>query len=144
MVIAQQVSAFSTCSMFVEQWMRRNASSENCMLIVENNERAKTMIRNVHQWHQSKKVNSVLDEFGRQLLPLRKIRQDPLFQDKRPSNPLIVADFCAYVWKKILMKDDRYGRFFEPIRNQIIFFGDGVLKEIFARTKMRRQQQRAS
>ena len=28
------------------------------------------------------------------------------------------------------MKDKRYDRFLEPIRKQIIFFGDGILKEM--------------
>jgi hypothetical protein len=135
MAMAQQVAAFSTCSFFIEQWMRRNARDENCILVVENNDRARSLIRNTHQWHQSKKVLEVVDEFGRQLLPLRKIRQDPLFQEKRASNALIVADFCAYVWKKVLMKDKRYDRFFEPIKKQIIYFGDGVLKEIAARAR---------
>ena len=132
MVVAQQVSAFSTCTLFIEQWMRRNASGENCLLVVENNDKAKTLLRNIHQWHQSKRVAMVLDEFGKQLLPTRKIRQDPLFQDKRPSNALIVADFCAYVFKRILMNDQRYRRFFDPIRKQTIFFSDGVLKDIAA------------
>jgi hypothetical protein len=93
MVVAQHVSAFSTCTLFIEQWMRKNTKGENCMLVVENNDEAKSIIRNTNQWHQSKKVTAVLDEFGKKLLPLRKIRQDPLFQDKRPSNALIVAEF---------------------------------------------------
>jgi hypothetical protein len=135
MVIAQHASAFSTCSLFIEQWMRRNASGENCMLVVENNDRAKAAMRHMHQWHQSKKILFVLDNFSRQLLPFRKIRQDPLFQDKRPSNALIIADFCAYVWKRILMKDERYVRFLNPIKKQIIFFGDGVLKDMAQKAK---------
>jgi hypothetical protein len=122
MVVAQQVCAFSTCTLFIEQWMRKNTSGENCMLVVENNDEAKAVIRNTNQWHQSKKVTAVLDEFSKKLLPLRKIRQDPLFQDKRPSNALIVADFCAYVFKRVLMKDQRYDRFFEPIRKRVILF----------------------
>jgi hypothetical protein len=137
MATAQQVAAFSTCSMFVEQWMRRNASNENCLLIVENNEKAKSLMRNTQQWHQNKKVLEVVDDFGKQLVPFRKIRQDPLFQDKRPSNALIIADFCAYVWKKVLMEDKRYVRFLEPIKKQIVHFGDGVLKEMAERAKKR-------
>ena len=122
--IAQQVAAFSTASIFIEQWMRRNASGENCMLVVENNDQAKALMRDMHQWHQGNKVADVLNDFGKKLLPFRRIRQDPLFQDKRPSNALIIADFCAYVGKKILMDDKRYGRFFEPIRKRVISFDD--------------------
>ena len=131
--IAQQVAAFSTASIFIERWMRKNASGENCVLVVENNDRAKALMRDMHQWHQGNKVADVLNDFGKKLLAFRKIRQDPLFQDKRPSNTLIIADFCAYVWKKILMDDKRYGRFFEPIRKRVIFFED-LEKPVAARS----------
>src|SRR5215469_14411214 len=54
--IAQQVAAFSTASIFIERWMRKNASGENCVLVVENNDRAKALMRDMHQWHQGNKV----------------------------------------------------------------------------------------
>jgi hypothetical protein len=47
-----------------------------------------------------------------------------LFQPKRQSSALIVADFCAYVLKKSLMKDSRYDRFLEPIREKLIVYED--------------------
>jgi hypothetical protein len=67
---------------------------------------------------------ATLDDDTKKHFPLRKIKEDPLFQPKRQSHPLIFADFCAYVWKKILMGDRRYDRFFEPLRKQVIYFED--------------------
>jgi hypothetical protein len=39
--IGLHVCAFLSCAMMVEHWMRRNASHEVCMLVVENNDQAK-------------------------------------------------------------------------------------------------------
>jgi len=98
--VAAHVLAFAECSVFVEQWMRLNASNENCVLVVENNDRARSLIRDIHQFHQSDPTRELLKDLGKGFFPFRKIRQDPLFQEKRPSSALIVADFCAYVSKK--------------------------------------------
>jgi hypothetical protein len=68
----------------------------------------------------------MLDSVALQHFPLRKIKEDQLFQAKRQSHPLIVADFCAYVWKKALMKDARYKRFLLPFVEQIIHLDDPV------------------
>jgi hypothetical protein len=59
--------------------------------------------------------------------PLRKIKHRPLFEAKAPSSALQVADFCAYVFKRRLMQDRRYDRFFEPIHAQIAVEGFELL-----------------
>jgi hypothetical protein len=125
--IAAHVCAFLNCEMIAEQWMRKYATNEICMLIVEDNDQARKNIREVHTYHQEKKLAQTLDENELKYFPLRKIKEDPLFQPKKPSNPLIVADFCAYVWKKYLMKDQRYDRFFEPFKNKLVSFEDSWL-----------------
>ena len=114
--------------MVAEHWMRKNASDENCMLIVEDNKQARETMRAVHNHHQDKKLALVLDEQTRRHFPLRKIKEDPLFQPKKPTSPLVVADFCAYVFKRILMGDKRYERFFNPIRHHLISFEQSWLE----------------
>ena len=84
----------------------------------------RNFITDVQRFHQSKKFAETMDEETRKHFPLRKIKEDPLFQPKRQSHPLIFADFCAYVWKRVLMGDTRYDRFFNPFRKQVIFFDD--------------------
>jgi hypothetical protein len=39
-----------------EQWMRRDAKDEVCMLIVEDNEQARRFIRDVHNRYQDKNI----------------------------------------------------------------------------------------
>jgi hypothetical protein len=124
LVLAQHTTAFMNCAMMVEHWMRRNTKNEVCMLVAENNDRAKKFITDVHRFHQNKDFFATLDESTKKHFPLRKIKEDPLFQPKRQSHPLIFADFCAYVWKRVLMGDERYDRFFEPFRKQVIYFDD--------------------
>jgi hypothetical protein len=74
--------------------MRKETTNENCLVVVENNDEAKQLISEVQRYHQDKKLETILDEKGRQHVPLRKIREDPLFQPKKSSSPLIIADFC--------------------------------------------------
>jgi hypothetical protein len=122
--LAGHAIAFTSCSVFIEQWMRLNAKNENCLLVVEQNERARTLIRTNQRWNQDKKAVEILDEAAKKFFPFRKIRQDPLFQDKQPSSALIVSDFCAYVVKKGLVNDERYRGLYDLIRKNIIFFED--------------------
>jgi hypothetical protein len=124
LTVAAHVAAFMNCAMWVEHWMRRETSNENCLLVVENNDQARKMIADVQRYHQNKKVADVLSDKAKSHFPFRKIKEDPLFQPKRQSSALIVADFCAYVLKKELMKDKRYDRFLDPIRKQIVVFED--------------------
>jgi hypothetical protein len=120
--VAAHVSAFMASALVIEHWIRKNASNENCLLVAEDNAQARSIIRDVQQHHQDKKIEAVLDEKTRKHFPLRKIKEDPLFQSKRPSHPLVVADFCAYVFKRVLMGDTRYERFFDPFRQKIVTF----------------------
>lgn len=115
-------SAFLNCSMVCDRWMRNKASDENCLLIVEDNEQVRKIIRDLHIHHQDKKIEAILDREALEHFPFRKIKEDPLFQPKKPSHPLVVADFCAFVWKKILVNDSAYDQFFEPWRKKLIFF----------------------
>jgi Protein of unknown function (DUF3800) len=122
--VAAHASAFMNCAMVAEQWMRRDAPNENCLLIVENNDQAKKIVSDLQRYHQDHAIEALLDERDRGHFPFRKIKEDPLFQPKKASNPLILADFCAYVFKRVLMQDDRYNRFFEIMRPNLIVFDD--------------------
>lgn len=121
--IGAHVTAFGQCCMLVELWMRRNASNEICMMIVEDNDQARTLIRETLAFNQTD-MGDLMDEQWKKVFPFRKIKEDPLFQKKRTSSALQVADFCAYVFKKILMEDERYERFYNPMRKQVIIIHD--------------------
>jgi hypothetical protein len=119
--IAAHVTAFTIRSMHVEHWMRKYASDEVCLLIVEDNQQARTLIKETQLYHPDGRIISTLDEKARVHFPLRKIKEDPLFQNKRKSSILILADFFAYVFKRKLMNDARYQRFVNPLRGQLGF-----------------------
>lgn len=119
--VAAHVAAFMQCAMSVELWMRRNASDEVCLMVVENNEQARKMIHDTQTYYQNRDITELLEtEKEKKYFPFRKIKERPLFDEKRKSSVLQVADFCGYVFKKILMNDSRYDRFWEPMKNELI------------------------
>ena len=117
------ILAFARCELQVDTWMRTNAPNEICMVIVEDSESARSLIRATHNFYQDKGMVG-LTQAERSHLPFRSIMEDPLFQGKRPSSILQLADFCAYVFKRFLMNqsDERYLRFWKPMRDLATFF----------------------
>jgi len=127
--IAEHVSTYLTCAMMVEHWMRQNASNENCFMVVENTDNARKMITDVQHHHQSKEMQLRWDSIGSVSFPLRKIKHNPHFEPKGVNSPLILADFCAYIFKKILMDNKNYDQFFEPFRPLLIWFEDSYFQQ---------------
>lgn len=88
------------------------------MLVVEDNDQARKLIRETQSYHQ--RTEFFEPEIALHF-PFRKIKEDPLFQNKRRSSVLQVADFFAYVFKRHLMEDARYQRFIDPIIGRMAF-----------------------
>jgi hypothetical protein len=128
----------------VEHWMRQNAPDEVCLLVVENNDQAKRTIRDVQIYHRNKNIAALLDDESRKHFPLRKIKEDPLFQEKQPRSALQLPDFFAYVFKKFLMQDRRYDPFVEMIWPKVIGDLDGRLGGKPARSLPRSQKRQSS
>jgi Protein of unknown function (DUF3800) len=105
--VAAQVTAFTIASVQIDRWMRRNAPSEVCMLIVEDNHQARALIKQTHIYHQDRTQPRFLDDGIAPFFPLRKIKEDPLFQNKKKGSLLQVADFFAYTFKRFLMNDKK-------------------------------------
>lgn len=117
LTIGAHVTAYMVCAIHVDQWLRQQTDDEVCMMIVEDNEQARKLIRETQSHNQRHDINLTDDQ--RKILPLKRIMEDPLFQPKRRSSVLQLADFCAYVIKRRLMKDARYDRFYDVIARQI-------------------------
>ncbi len=130
--------AFVNCAMHIEHWMREHASSEVCLLIVEDNQNARKLILYTQRFHQNNDISILLNNDERMHFPYKKIKEDPLFQQKRKSSVLQVADFCAYVFKRFLMnqKDTRYLRFFDPMRGQFAFMSDEREAKLRAKSRL--------
>jgi len=123
-IAAPHVAAFMTAAIHVEHWMRKNAPDEVCILVAEDNREARRFIKETHTRYQNKKIVEAADPWFGEHFPFRKIREEPLFQGKRRSNVLQIADFCAYVIKRHLTKDTHYDAVFEAIRERLIFSTD--------------------
>jgi len=111
------VTAYMVCALHVDQWLRHLSRDEICMMVVEDNEQARTLIRETQNEHQ--RSDADLSEEMREILPFKRIMEDPLFQPKRRSSVLQLADFCAYVIKRRFMSDRRYDRFYGVLAPQI-------------------------
>lgn len=116
---AALVTTFAACTMHVDQFMRRQ-TNEICLLIVEDNEQARRLIRDTQRAFKNPNLTDFLDEEERKILPLRKVKQDPLFEPKSAKSPLQIADFIAYVTKKMRMKDERYRPLFRALAPSLV------------------------
>ena len=56
----------------------------------------------------------------RNYVPFEKVKEDPAFQGKKSSHPLVLADFVSFVTKRALTGDPHIGRFYEPWRKRDI------------------------
>ena len=114
--LAAHVAAFVACAIQVEQWMRRQTNGEVCMMVVEDNDNARRFIRQFQNYYQTQDVAKDLDAEARKFFPFRRIKHDPLFEPKKRSSILQLADFWAYVAKRFAMdtEDRRYRRFMIP------------------------------
>jgi hypothetical protein len=117
---AAHVTAFVTCCMHVERYMRVKKSGEVAMLIVEDTQRTKKLITLVHGEYQNPKYSIGESDEGRKYFPYKRIKASPLFENKTQSLSLQLADFCAYVMKKRLMHDRRYDKYIDMMYSQIV------------------------
>ena len=111
--------------MVVEQWMRRESSNEVCLMIVENNDQARKVIRDTLTYYQRPELVKELEtDKERMHFPFKKIKEAPLFAEKGESSVLQIADFCSYVIKKKLMGDPNYDCFYDMLQDQFVLFDD--------------------
>jgi hypothetical protein len=114
LTVEAHVCAFMSCVLEVELWHRQHAKQEHCMLIVENNDRAKRLIADTQRYYQDPRIAASFSEKHRKYFPLGKVKEDPAFQKKRSGHPLVMADFIAFMAKRKLMNDPKIDRFCRP------------------------------
>lgn len=107
-IVGQHTSAYMTCAMQVEMWMRCKAPDEVTMMIAEDNDQARKMIKEMQNAHRNPNIIEGLGEDSKKYFPFKKIKHSPLFEQKSDSPALQLADFCAYVMKRRAMNDQRY------------------------------------
>lgn len=122
--LAGHVVAFMSAAMQVEMWMRQNTNGEVCLLIIENTESARKLITETQTTYQSpaalrKLYQGEIPKEDAQYFPFRRIKQSPLFEPKAPSSVLQLADFAAYVFKKLLVGNKHYKRFVDVFMSSL-------------------------
>jgi hypothetical protein len=110
--VEQHVTAYMSCMIQIELWMRNNTSNEVTMLVAEDNNQARSRIKEAHNFHRNdeKFRRLPINHELRRYFPLKKIKNSPLFEAKSDCPALQISDFCAYVFKKRLENDHRYSQ----------------------------------
>jgi hypothetical protein len=117
--VAEHMVAAARAEIGIERRMRLFPRDEICMLIAEDTDRVKRAVKGAHALLRNP-LEIVGTEFARvPELPLTKIVDTPHFAEKADSAPLQVADVCAYlVLRRILRRTDSQ-EFFEVIAPQL-------------------------
>ena len=111
-------SAFIECAIMADGWMQLRAKNENAFLVVEDNEQARSTLKQASAL-MKQDIMTFQDGVG-DISPLTStIVEDPLFQGKKSENPLELADFAAYIARKRFMGDEKFDRVFEPMSKAI-------------------------
>lgn len=108
--IDRHVTAYMSCAMQIDLWMRTNTSNEVTMLIAEDHKDSREKIKQLQNAYRRPEIVADLhaSDEARRHFPFRKIKSGPLFEAPEDSPALQLADFCAYVMKKRLMNDQRF------------------------------------
>jgi hypothetical protein len=117
--IAEHMVAFARAEIGIERQMHRFPRDEICMLIAEDTDRVKQALKRAHAIlrDQDEIANSEFATVPN--LPLVKIEDTPHFADKADSRPLQLADTCAFLLMRRLMRQKNSQRFFEAIAPQL-------------------------
>jgi hypothetical protein len=115
--------SYLRCAWQADRWLRDKTENEHCIMVVENHDEAKGLIRESQAAFQNA-GKMALTSAERQHFPFRRIQEEPLFQAKRPSSVLQLADFCAFIFKRFLMdpSGDYARRFWAPMRGLAYYY----------------------
>jgi hypothetical protein len=129
--IAEHMAVFARAEIAIERQMHRFPRDEICMLVAEDTDRVKQAIKISHATLRDPEeiANSgYLTEI--EGLPITKIVDTPHFAAKAESAPLQVADTCAFLILRRLMRRIESQEFFEQIAPQLTWtasdFGDSM------------------
>jgi hypothetical protein len=126
----------------VEIVMRATAGEEVAMLIAEDREIMRKMLKLAHSLFRGrlpKEYQIDLERFKqdaltRILMPLERIVETVHFAQKAESSLLQVADICAFAIKRDFMKASHSDRLYAPLRENILFRSE-VVEALFSTGK---------
>ena len=131
--VAEHMVAFAHAEIAIERQMHQFSRDEICMLIAEDTDRVKRALKRAHAILRDPQEIIQSGFAGLAGLPLQKIVDTPHFAEKAESAPLQVADCCAYLIMRRLMRRGDSQQFFELLAPQLTWaasdFGDPMGSE---------------
>jgi hypothetical protein len=134
--IVEHATAFAKAELRVEEQLRRFPRDEICIVIAEDTDRVKRALKRGHALLRNPEEAAGNPIFAKvPLMPMRKVVDTPHFAAKGESVPLQIADTCAFLILRRLMRRGDSQPFFEAIAPQILSdvseFGDPMGAEQF-------------
>lgn len=120
LAINAQVYAALRCTIQIEMYMQRAAADgEVAMLIYEDNQTCRTLIRKTHNFLRIVDISPVLSDEIKPFFPMRRVVDTAHFADKTDTSLIQLADVCAFVMKGRLIKPQENDELFEPLFSQM-------------------------
>lgn len=117
--VAEHMAAFARAEMGIEQQMHKFPRDEICMLIAEDTDRVKQALKWSHAFLRDPNQIAGTPYATLPHLPLVKIEDTPHFAAKAESRPLQLADTCAFLIMRRLLRQETSQQFFELIAPQL-------------------------
>jgi hypothetical protein len=119
----EHVIAFMWAEIGIERQMRRFPRDEICMIVAEDTDRIKKIVKLGHKTlRDPDEVSKLLRASLISELPLIKIEDTPHFASKADSVPLQIADTCSFLIMRRLLRRAETQECFEAIAPQLIWF----------------------
>jgi hypothetical protein len=124
-VVFTQAIAATSCMLTVEAFARRYAQDSSLALVIyENNDQAKKLVKSMHREMLNKSnVKKLTDpkdiERAENLIPLQRVIDTAHFAEKNEAPILQLADVCAYFIRRRLMGRMDSMRFLNHVMNQL-------------------------
>ena len=131
--IGEHMSVMAQVEIQIEIQMRLFPRDEICMLVAEDTDRVKRAVKDAHAFLRDPKRIAGTEFATFPVLPLKKIVDTPHFASKVDSKLLQLADMCAFLIMRRLMRQESSQPFFEAIAPQVFRhlsdFGDPMGSE---------------
>jgi hypothetical protein len=124
-VVFTQAIAATSCMLLIESFIQRYAlPSTLALLIYENNDQAKKLVKSMHkQMQDAENVAKLSDpkdvERVKRVVPLQRVIDIAHFAEKSEAPILQLADVCAYFIKRKTMGCEKSDRFLARIMSQL-------------------------
>jgi hypothetical protein len=119
LLVIEHVTAFSRAVVGIEKQMRLLPRNEICMLVAEDTDHVKPMVKVAHAFLRDPSQIGKANWPEIDGLPLRKVVDTTHFAAKRDSALLQLADVCAFLLMRRLNRQDSTQPFFELLSEQL-------------------------